>query len=196
MAGTVHALTVGYGRWLFKYRNKVFTVGLLALLLGLPPMTVAHDVRIDRWFDVLGFLVAASGQVLRAAVIGLEYIKRGGVNKQIHADRLVTGGMFAHCRNPLYVGNLLIIAGLFIIHNHPLVYALGGGFFVSAYVAIVAAEEHYLREKFGPEFDAYCARVNRWLPQWRGFLDTLGSMEMNWRRMLQKDYGTDRKSVV
>ena len=130
-------LAVRYGRWLFKYLNKVFTVVMLVLLLGLPPVTVGHDVRLDRWVDVLGIAIAAAGQILRAAVIGLEYIKRGGVNKQPHADKLVTGGMFAHCRNPLYVGNLLILAGLFVIHNHPLVYVLGGLFYLSAYYAIV-----------------------------------------------------------
>lgn len=183
-------LAVRYGRWLFKHRNKVFTAFMLALLLGLPPMTVAGDARIDRWMDLLGFLIAAGGQVLRAAVIGLEYIKRGGVNKQPHAYKLVTGGMFAHCRNPLYVGNLLILAGLFVIHNHPLVYVLGGLFYLTAYYAIVSAEEAYLRNKFGGDFDLYCAEVPRWTIRWQGLVTTLASMEMNWRRIVQKDYGT------
>ena len=184
------SLAVGYGRWLFKYRNKVFTVFLLILLLGLPPVTVGHDVRLDRWLDVLGFAIAAAGQALRAAVIGLEYIKRGGVNKQPHADKLVTGGMFAHSRNPLYVGNLLILAGLFVIHNHPLVYLLGAAFYLSAYYAIVVAEEDYLRNKFGAEFDAYSQQVPRWTLRWNGLATTVSSMQMNWKRMVQKDYGT------
>lgn len=184
------SLAVRYGRWLFKHRNKVFTVFMLVLLLGLPPVSFAHDVALDRWLDVLGIAIAASGQALRAAVIGLEYIKRGGVNKQPHADKLVTGGMFAHCRNPLYVGNLLILAGLFVIHNHPLVYLLGGLFYLSAYYAIVAAEEDYLRNKFGAEFDAYCREVPRWSIRWTGLAGTMASMEMNWKRMVQKDYGT------
>jgi protein-S-isoprenylcysteine O-methyltransferase Ste14 len=184
------SLSVRYGRWLFKHRNKVFTVFLLALLLGLPPVTAGHNLRLDRWLDLLGVAIAAAGQALRAAVIGLEYIKRGGVNKQPHADKLVTGGMFAHCRNPLYVGNLLILAGLFVIHNHPLVYVRGGIFYLSAYYAIVAAEENYLRDKFGVEFDAYCQAVPRWHIRWRGLATTMSSMAMNWQRMVQKDYGT------
>ena len=184
------SLAVHSGRWLFKYRNKVFTVFLLILLLGLPPVTAGHDLRLDRYMDLLGIVIAAAGQILRAAVIGLEYIKRGGVNKQPHADKLVTGGMFAHCRNPLYVGNLLILIGLFVIHNHGLVYVLGGAFYLSAYYAIVVAEEDYLRDKFGPDFDAYCQQVPRWNIRWRGLATTMASMEMNWKRMVQKDYGT------
>ena len=183
-------LAVCYGRWLFKYRNKVFTVFLLALLIGLPPITAGHSAYLDGWLDVLGIAIASAGQALRAAVIGLEYIKRGGINKQPHADKLVTGGMFAHCRNPLYVGNLLILAGLFVIHNHTLVYVLGSAFYLSAYYAIVAAEEDYLRSKFGTEFDTYCAAVPRWNIRWHGLATTLSTMAMNWRRMVQKDYGT------
>ena len=190
MAHGAPSVAVRYGRWLFKYRNKVFTAFLLILLLGLPPVTAGHDLRLDRWMDWLGVAIAAAGQILRAAVIGLEYIKRGGVNKQPHADKLVTGGMFAHCRNPLYVGNLLILTGLFVIHNHLLVYVVGGAFYLSAYYAIVAAEEDYLRDKFGPDFDTYCQQVPRWNIRWGGLAATMASMEMNWRRMVQKDYGT------
>ena len=86
----------------------MLTAFLLVLLLDLPPATVGDDVQLDRWMDVPGIAIAACGQLLRAAVIGLEYLKRGGVNKQPHVDRLVTGGMFAHGRNPLRVGNVLI----------------------------------------------------------------------------------------
>ena len=69
--------------------------------------------------DIAGVLIILSGLGLRAVVIGLAYIKRGGVNKMIHADTLVTNGLFAHCRNPLYAGNLLVVAGLLVIFNNP-----------------------------------------------------------------------------
>src|SRR5678815_5444661 len=65
-----------------------------------------------REMALAGLLIALSGQVLRAVTIGLEYIIRGGRNRQVYAEKLVTGGMFAHCRNPLYVGNFLVLVGL------------------------------------------------------------------------------------
>ena len=77
-----------------------------------------------------------------------------------------------------------------MIHNNPLVYLLGGLYFGTAYIAIVAAEEAYLHEKFGREFEDYCLVAQRWTIRWRGLGETLDSMEMNWRRMVQKDYGT------
>ena len=127
---------------------------------------------------------------LRAAVIGLAYIKRGGVNKKIYAETLVTNGLFAHCRNPLYLGNLLILTGLFVIFNNPWVYLAGGGFFVFSYAAIVHAEEYFLLHKFGNEYQEYCARVNRWTFRISGLRATLQSMEFNWVRVVYKDYTT------
>ena len=114
------------------------------------------------WLDGVGLLAVVAGAVLRVTVVGLAYIKRGGVDKAVYADRLVTNGMLGHCRNPLYVGNLFILGGLFVIHNHPLVHILGGSFFVLTYIAMVANEERSLQSKFGEEFLAYQARVPRW----------------------------------
>lgn len=140
--------------------------------------------------DIGGILIIFSGQVIRAFVIGLVYIKRGGVNKKIHADTLVKDGIFAHCRNPLYVGNLLILAGFLIIHNNKWVYILGCSFFLFSYYAIVKAEESFLQAKFGEEFNQYCKNVNRWLINFSGIGKTLGSMQFNWRRVIAKDYTT------
>ena len=187
---TAHGLVIRYGNWMFKYRNTVFPIVLLALFLGFKPVPLAGDYRLDLWLDLFGVLVAGLGQALRAAVIGYAYIKRGGHKKKIYADRLVTEGFFAHARNPLYVGNLLILLGLFIIHNNPFVYTLGALFFLSVYLSIVAAEEVFLLQKFGSEYADYCRRVNRWLPDLRGLRETVKGMCFNWRRVLLKDYGS------
>ncbi|HTT07271.1 MAG TPA: isoprenylcysteine carboxylmethyltransferase family protein [Gammaproteobacteria bacterium] len=181
---------IAYGNWLFKYRNAVFPLVMLTLFLGFRPVLWRGDLAMDARLDGLGLAVALLGQGLRAAVIGYAYIKRGGVNKRIHADQLVTQGLFAHARNPLYDGNLLILMGLFIIHNHPAVYILGGVYFVTAYIAIVAAEEEFLSGKFGDAYHDYCRKVPRWLPNLRGLRQTLSEMEFNWRRVVIKDYAS------
>ena len=62
--------------------------------------------------------------------------------------------------------------------------------FAFAYVAIVAAEERYLGDKFGPAYAAYCNDVPRWLPRLRGLGATLSGMEFHWKRVLVKEYGT------
>jgi protein-S-isoprenylcysteine O-methyltransferase Ste14 len=102
----------------------------------------------------------------------------------------VTRGFFNHGRNPLYVGNILILLGLLLIWNSPLGYLVGGPFFLVGYVAIVAAEEAFLRRKFGAEYDAYCARVPRWGVRFRGLGRSLEGMSFNWSRVIVKEYGS------
>ena len=76
--------------------------------------------------------------------IGLAYIIRGGKNKKVYAEDLVTTGIFAHCRNPLYVGNILMLAGVGILSNSLLYVVIMIPFFLFVYQAIVLAEENFL----------------------------------------------------
>jgi protein-S-isoprenylcysteine O-methyltransferase Ste14 len=182
-------LSVELGRWFFRVRNAVFPLVLLAVLGGLRPAR-GPDGALGDWLDLAGLAVALAGQSLRVAVIGYAYIRRGGKDGQVYAGRLVTEGFFAHCRNPLYLGNLLVLLGLFMIHGNPWVHVLGGGFFVAAYSAIVAAEEDYLRRRFGTQYAEYCRRVRRWMPDVRALGRSIGGMRFDWRRVIVKEYGS------
>ena len=62
--------------------------------------------------------------------------------------------------------------------------------------AIIAAEDNFLRGKFGPGFDAYCRDVPRWLPRLSGLGKTLSSGTFKWRRVIVKEYGTPFGWVV
>lgn len=192
VAAAEHAprILVRYGNFLFRYRDQVFPGVLLALFLFTHPHWPAGRDDYDSILDLIGFCVALLGQLLRTAVVGYAYIIRGGRNKQVYAEELVTRGFFNHSRNPLYVGNLLILFGLLIIWNAPIAYIVGVPFFVLGYVAIVAAEEAFLRQKFGAEYDAYAARVPRWWVRLGCFRESMEGMEFNWRRVVVKEYGS------
>ncbi len=184
------AWLIAAGNFLFRFRNGVFPVVLLVLIALFPPRYAGGTPAGDWIVDVIGLGIALLGQGLRAAVIGYAYIVRGGKGKQVHADDLVTQGFFNVCRNPLYVGNLLIYAGVLVVHNNPWVYGLAGGFFVFAYIAIVAAEETYLSTRFGDSFARYCERVNRWVPDFARLSEATQGMTFNWGRVVVKDYST------
>ena len=178
------------GNFLFRYRNYAFPAFLLVLVAAFPPHASGRAT-------VLAALVlAVLGEGLRAAVVGLAYIKRGGVDKKVYAERLVVEGLFAHCRNPLYVGNALLLAALLVLANNVWIFVIGAAFFVFAYAAIVAAEENYLRNKFGATYEDYCRRVNRWIPDFRGIGATLKSMQFNWRRVILKEYSSVYSWIV
>lgn len=173
------------GNFLFRYRNGVFPVFGLLLFINPRPLLASDNLA-----AVLGFVAGLAGMVLRGVTVGLEYIKRGGLNRQVYADKLVQGGMFAHCRNPLYVGNLLGIVGLGLVANSLLFLTVAVPFFIFAYLAIVAAEENFLRHKFGAEFEDYCRRVGRFTLNLSGFRHTWCSMVFRWQRVIVKEYGS------
>jgi len=103
---------------------------------------------------------------------------------------LVTEGIFTHCRNPLYVGNILMLLGVGILANSLVYVAIVIPIFLFIYQAIVLAEEDFLRKKFGSQFDEYCKRVNRWIPDLRGLGKTMDGMEFKWKRWILKEHTT------
>jgi protein-S-isoprenylcysteine O-methyltransferase Ste14 len=181
---------VRYGNFLFRSRDAVFPAVLVLLFVVSRPHWPRGSQRLDDALDAIGFGIAALGQALRTAVVGYAYIIRGGRDRKVYAEDLVTGGFFNHSRNPLYVGNLLILLGLLVIWNGPLAYAIGVPFFLFGYVAIVAAEEAFLRREFGAQYDAYAARVPRWWPRLAGLAQSTAGMRFNWRRVVLKEYGS------
>ena len=184
------------GQFLFRYRDTVSTAIFLVVLLLSTPMHLGGDPGLDAWMDVAGSLVVLLGLGVRAITIGYEYIVRGGRNKQVFADNLVQRGVYAHTRNPMYLGNGLIALGLILIINAPEFYLIAIPLTVVVYASIIAAEEAYLRDKFGAAFNDYCARVNRILPRLSGFRQSIEGMRFNWRRVLVKDYSTIFLSIM
>lgn len=173
------------GNFFFRWRNTLFPFACLLVLL--PDRHVFDD---PLYAGALGFTVALLGQAVRCLTIGFEYVIRGGRNKQVYAEQLVTEGVYRLSRNPMYVGNLAILLGLAIATNSWTCLVVVPPAFLFVYVAIVAAEEHYLRRKFGEAFDRYCADVPRWLPSAAQVAAHGFSGRFRWKRVLVKEYGT------
>ncbi|HET6725426.1 MAG TPA: methyltransferase [Gammaproteobacteria bacterium] len=184
------AALVHCGRVLFRYRNALFPVMLLILMIVRRPRALMGSAAADLWLDAAGIAVIAAGLVLRGWVIGLQYIKRGGEHGEVYAEGLVTGGVFSCARNPLYVGNLLLLIGLVVVFNDVIVYLVAIPLALFAYQAIVAAEETFLVEKFGEPYRDYCARVNRWLPNPLSLIAVSRGKKFDWRRVVGADYNT------
>jgi protein-S-isoprenylcysteine O-methyltransferase Ste14 len=77
---------------------------------------------------------------------------------------LTVTGPYAHTRNPLYLGSMLIAAGFALaLLSWPVALLLAAGFAV-IYIPVIASEERFLRATF-PAFEAYCRRVPRLVPR-------------------------------
>jgi protein-S-isoprenylcysteine O-methyltransferase Ste14 len=140
--------------FLFKYRNVLAALPLIYALLSL---RWEYEVNYVLW--PLAGLTALLGAALRAwARCHCNY----GVTDQ---KRLTTTGPYALVRNPLYVGNLLVIAGAAVASELlwfvPL--ALLWAFFI--YCGVIRHEESRLEAKYGDDFRQYRIRVHAWWPR-------------------------------
>jgi protein-S-isoprenylcysteine O-methyltransferase Ste14 len=187
----ISARNITIGQWFFRYRNIVFPIIFTASpLILLKPRIMFGSPALDCLLVAGGVVITLLGAGMRLLTIGLEYIDRGGRNKQVWASRLVQTGMYAHSRNPMYLGNLLIAVGMCMVSGAPAAYLILIPLFVFIYQAIVAAEESYLHHTFGADYVAYCSRVPCLLPSIKGLRQTVASTGYHWRRAIRKDLGT------
>jgi protein-S-isoprenylcysteine O-methyltransferase Ste14 len=76
---------------------------------------------------------------------------------------LVTTGIHGWSRNPIYVGMLLLYAGIGMAARSPWVLILALPLVIILRYGVVAREETYLEQRFGDAYRDYKARVRRWL---------------------------------
>jgi protein-S-isoprenylcysteine O-methyltransferase Ste14 len=77
----------------------------------------------------------------------------------------VVRGLYRFTRNPMYVGVLTVILGIAALHRSPAVVAYAAVVATGFHLFVRLYEEPHLRRVFGAEYEAYCARVSRWLPK-------------------------------
>jgi len=178
------------GQLVFRFRDYLGALALLILLASARPGDFVVTAPASRLLVAIGLVLLLAGQLTRIAVAGYEVVRRAGVDKRISASRLLTGGLYAHTRNPLYLANIMILAGLAGIFRSRWVLLLGLPAVVAVIAAIVAAEEEFLARKFGDHYAQYRGAVNRFLPRIRGLLATLRHTTFDFRRAIRREYGT------
>lgn len=174
-----------FGNWIFHYRNFLFPVFYLVLFIPSPKLNGNEFATL-----IIGLLIIVSGMSIRCATIGLEYILRGGFKRTIFATNLVTGGIYKVCRNPMYLGNLLILLGFGIYANSVHFTFIIFPLFIFIYWSIIQAEEEYLTGKFGKEFEDYKQKVNSILPSFIHIRLAFKNQRFNWKNVIFKEYNS------
>lgn len=140
-----------------------FLVAVLAsVALGwLVPLGVLAPAA--TWLVVLGALLLSAGCVL--GITGVAAFRRAGTNVNPHqpALRVVETGPYRLSRNPMYLGMVLIVAGLGLVASLDWALILAPMLWAVLHVGVVLREEAYLAAKFGDPYRAYLARTRRWL---------------------------------
>ena len=147
----------------FRWRGWLVIVLCAALLATL--VAVRGWQRPARRDTLIAAPLVAVGIAMR--VWARSYLLRGTNTRRVHARRLVIEGPYRRVRNPLYVGNMAMAAGLALAFAGPIA---GGGILLLLfllYSIVVRSEESILRTAFPERYDEVAAAVPRWWPRLR-----------------------------
>jgi protein-S-isoprenylcysteine O-methyltransferase Ste14 len=143
------------GAVLFRHR------GWLPVPFLLVPLLAYGVIEASNW--VFGFVFIVLGEAIRLAGVAAA----GTVTRRRSrtVQRLVTYGIFAWMRNPLYVGNFLIWIGFIVVSGVLWFIPVAIVLFAIEYTFIVRYEEGVLESIFGEEYLRYKSRTSRWFPR-------------------------------
>lgn len=113
--------------------------------------------------DLLGGLLIGGGLVLIALAAYEMRRQRTTILPHQMPARLVQSGIFSRSRNPIYLGDLLILSGLILRWDAALSLPLIPVFLWLIERRFVLAEENRMRREFRAEFARYEKKVRRWL---------------------------------
>ena len=149
----------------FFFRNRSFTPIPIALM-------IIYFAGANNSFRFIGFILLLIGETIRIWAVS----HAGGATRtrNVGAPALCSSGPYAHSRNPLYVGNMLMYIGIVLIAGVPngfFMVMVTTVFFLIQYTLIISLEEETLDTLFGNEYMEYKKNVPPIIPRlspWTG----------------------------
>jgi protein-S-isoprenylcysteine O-methyltransferase Ste14 len=176
------------GAWLFRYRSFMPLCAVPLLAIGLFQFRYIQDdhLKTELW-AVLCLLISLSGLALRVFTIGFVPKRTSGRNTRDQvAASLNTGGIYSQLRHPLYLGNYLAVLGFALFFHSAWIPIVLSGAYALYYERIMFAEEKFLGQRFGLDFDRWAATTPAFLPRCGGWVPA--SRDFCWRTALRREY--------
>jgi len=150
-------------------KNLLFTLVMPGTIGVYVPLLLARGHAATGGLErVPALLLLTAGAALYARCVW-DFARFGrGTPAPIDAPRrLVVRGPYRWVRNPMYVAVLAVILGQALWFRAPGLLLYGAVVAACFALFVRGYEEPHLRRTFGAEYEAYVARVGRWLPRWR-----------------------------
>lgn len=82
---------------------------------------------------------------------------------QANTKKIIKTGIFAYCRNPMYLSFILFHLSMFLTFENVAYFLSAIGLFVWINTYVISVEENFLKEKFGNEYIRYLEAVKKWM---------------------------------
>lgn len=180
------------GNWIFRWRSYLPLLVIPILFLALRDTRIMEkkfgDSAGDYW-ESFAIFISFLGLGIRCIVAG--YAARGTSGRNTKwqaAETLSTKGIYSITRNPLYLGNFIIVLGISLfIQVWWLALIMWIGFWLY-YLLIIFAEEEFLQRKFGDQFLAWAKKTPRIIPRFRNWEKP--QLPFSFKTMLRREFST------
>ena len=181
---------VSSGYWLFRWRSYFPIILIFIFIPGMLDYEYAGGSRemATNW-SLISLTVGLIGMLFRIMVVGHTPQNTSGRNTRDQiADVLNKTGWYSVVRHPLYLGNYLMGLGVSLFPHVwwlPLVYTFS---FTLYYERIMMAEEDFLNEKFGNDFENWSKNTPCFFPKfskWNGPL-----LKFSFKNILRREYSS------
>jgi len=170
--------------FMFKWRGYLFIPFAMFVLFTAKPTIFSL---------IAGSAVAVLGELLR--IWGVGYAGSTTRRDKVIAPEIVTGGPFAHLKNPLYLGNFITAFGFCIMalgkstaSDSVFLFMLCIIYYAAIYNLIIPLEEAYLYRTFGDLYLRYSKLVPKIIPQIKPYNERNGRFE--WREIINTEIHT------
>jgi protein-S-isoprenylcysteine O-methyltransferase Ste14 len=150
-------------------RAVVYVTGFLLFFAWLALRVRVLDrflrVRLPEGVEILGAVLMVVGAVLALSCVGTFIIRGKGTPAPFDAPKeFVAAGPYRYVRNPMYVGGLVLLAGLGLYERSISILLMALLLLLVVHLLVVFYEEPTLRKSFGASYEEYCQNTRRWLP--------------------------------
>jgi protein-S-isoprenylcysteine O-methyltransferase Ste14 len=178
------------GQVFFRYRSLGWLVPIGLLFIW--PRRFCYPFQSFQFDEIYEFLclgIAVLGEMIRVLTVG--FVPKGTSGRNTTSQKaamLNRTGMYSVVRNPLYLGNYVIMLGISSMLQSWQIALINSAFFAGLYLPIILAEEHFLLGKFGQAYRDYAARVPLFLPHpWKWVSPEI---RWSWRMALRREQDT------
>jgi protein-S-isoprenylcysteine O-methyltransferase Ste14 len=180
------------GAWLFKRRSYLPLLLIPLFVIALKRSDIIERIygsNIGDIWESIAVIVSFLGLGVRCLTAGFAPRGTSGRNTRWQAaETLNTTGIYSLTRNPLYLGNFIIMLGVTLfIEVWWLALIVWVGFWLY-YERIIFTEEEFLRQKFGSEFIAWAVKTPMIIPNFKNWRKP--SLPFSFKTVLRREFST------
>lgn len=177
------------GDFLFRWRSylPLIIVPFMVLVVFSFGSPLFSDDKYNNALIIIALVVGIAGQIVRIFVAGFAPKDTSGRNTfGQQAALLNTSGIYSLCRNPLYLGNfLMMLSPVILVGNWIFMGLFALGFWLY-YERIICAEEAFLSQKFGESYAKWCDSTPCFIPKFKHYQKSALSFSL--KSTLRREY--------